>query len=48
LRRAKLCEPELHVYVLSEGVHPNSATAAISALQVNHDAFDLLLRRVRR
>ena len=48
LRRAKLCEPELHVYVLSEGVHPNSATQDISALRVNDNAFDRLLKRVRR
>jgi hypothetical protein len=48
LRRAKLCEPELHVYVLSDGIHPNSATEDLSGLRVNHDAFDLLLKRVGR
>ena len=48
LRRARLCEPELHVYVLSEGVHPNSAPRDLSGLRVNHDACDLLLKRLRR
>jgi hypothetical protein len=48
IHRAKLCEPELHVYVLSHGTHPNSASRGLSGIRVNRDAFDLLLRRLRR
>jgi hypothetical protein len=47
IRRAKLCEPELHVYILSQGTHPNSASRGLSGIRVNRDAFDLLLRRLR-
>jgi hypothetical protein len=48
LRDAKHCEPELFVYVLSEGMSLNSVTPDLSRLQVNDDAFDLLLRRLRQ
>jgi hypothetical protein len=48
IRRAKVCEPELHVYVLSQGMHPNSASHGLSGIRVNQHAFDLLLKRLRR
>jgi len=48
LRRAKSCEPELHVYVLSEGTHPNDVAKGLSGIRVNRDAFDLLLKRLAR
>ena len=46
IQRAKQCEPELYVYVLSQGTHPNSASRGLSGIRINRDAFDLLLKRL--
>lgn len=48
LRGAKRCKPELHVYVLSDGMSLNNASTDLSRLRVNREAFDLLLKRLKR
>jgi hypothetical protein len=48
LREAKRCEPQLYVYVLSDGMTLNNASTDLSRLRIYRRAFDRLLKRLKR